>query len=90
MHNIQLQAAIATTSDCIPASQITSGDIILHHGSQILVMSEPEYTIAGLVFDALWLDIGTPDNTHWLCFQPEELLELVSHTPLFSDAELAV
>lgn len=76
-------AAIATKRDRISASELTEGDTVLHLGSPILVVSEPKYTQQGIVFDAQCLDVDTLDNIQFVCFQPEELKNLVSHTPLY-------
>ena len=77
MYDTKSQTAIATTSVSeaersyrIPAEQLTEGDVVLHLGNRILVTTEPQYTYQGIVFDALWLDIDSRDNTQQLCFQP--------------------
>lgn len=80
MKNItKLSCAIATK---IHADQLTEGDTIIYQGSCILVVTEPRYTALGIVFNALWLYINSPDNIQELWCQPEELFELVSYTPI--------
>lgn len=95
MYNTKSQTAIATTSVSeaernyrIPAEQLTRGDFVLHLGNSILVTTEPQYTCQGIVFDALWLDIDSRDNTQQLCFRPTLLLDLVFTAPIF-DTHLA-
>lgn len=83
MHCITASEPSATTHfncDRLSANQLTQGDIVIHQGSRILVVSEPQYLVCGIVFDALWLDVTSPDNTQQMCLTCEELFELISHT----------
>lgn len=63
--------AIATSSDrqiFITADELTEGDIIKHFTGDIWqVISEPEYTNAGITFEVMWLDVPTP-NTQFVNF----------------------
>lgn len=85
MHSIATQKAIATT---ICADELAQGDVVFYCNSCIIVLTEPQYVQQGIVFDALWLEIDSPDNTQQLCFNREKLLELISHTPI-SNTRLA-
>lgn len=85
MHSIATLHAIATT---ICADELTQGDVVFYCNSCIVVLTEPQYVQQGIVFDVLWLEIDSPDNTQQLCFNPEKLLELISHTPI-SNTRLA-
>lgn len=71
--------AIATchiTADCL-----TEGDIIKHFtGDTWQVISEPEYTTSGIVFDVLWIDVDSLDNTQSVSFAPNWRFELIGHS----------
>lgn len=79
------QSAIATK---ILADELTEGDILLHLGSHSQLISKPQNTIRGIVFNALWLDLDSNSNTQQLCFHKDSLFELVSQMPVF-DTRLA-
>ena len=81
MNITEFQSAIATV---IRNDELKEGDIIRHLGGLLQVISEPEYTSYGIEFNALWLDIDSPNNTQQLCFNPNLLVELVSHFPVSS------
>ena len=51
----ELQSAIASV---IHAGEVTEGDIILHLGSCIQLISERQHIKRGIMFNALWLDYG--------------------------------
>ncbi len=73
---------IAQSNDAttICADQLTEGDIIQHStGESWMVIAEPEYTNAGISFEALCLDLDSPDNTQAVCFAPNESFVLLDH-----------
>lgn len=83
---------IATTSesDRIHAEELTEGDIIKHFTGDVwLVVSEPQYTNAGITFDVMWLDVDSPDNTQSVCFSPHWRFELVAYQPLVESETIA-
>ncbi len=64
----------------ICADQLTDGDIIRHStGDTWMVITEPEYTTAGITFDVLCLDVEAADNTQTVCFAPQESFVLLDH-----------
>ena len=64
----------------ICADQLTEGDIIRHFtGDTWQVISEPEYTSAGISFEVLCLDLETPPNTQTVVFTPKLQLELIDY-----------
>ncbi len=74
--------------DRILGDQLTESDIVLYCSSRILVITEPQYTYSGIVFDAVWIDIDSPDNIQQLCLDPALKLDLVSTAPV-SDTRAA-
>ena len=73
---------IAQSSDAttIRADQLTEGDIIQHRPSDHwMVITEPEYTIRGITFEVLCLDVEAPNNTQVVCFAPETSFVLLDH-----------
>lgn len=85
MYITEFESAIATT---IHADELTEGNIVLHLGSRIQLISDIQYTKRGIMFESLWLDVDSTSNTHWLCFHNNLLFELVSQMPVF-DTRLA-
>ena len=82
MHFTSDAHKIATTSesDRIHAEELTEGDIIKHFTGDVwLVISEPQYTNAGIMFDVMWLDVDSPDNIQSVCFSPHWRFDLVAH-----------
>lgn len=64
----------------IHADQLTRGDVIKCLTGDIWqVVNEPEYTLAGICFDVMWLDVGVSNNVQGVCFAPTAPFELVSH-----------
>ena len=64
----------------ICADQLTDGDIIRHStGDTWMVITEPEYTTAGITFDVLCLSVEAADNTQTVCFAPETSFVLLDH-----------
>lgn len=70
------QSFDATT---IRASQLTEGDIIQHGSDNWMVITEPEYTLCGITFEVLCLDVEEPNNTQFVCFNPESRFVLLDH-----------
>ena len=70
----------AIAPSTIHADELTEGDIIRHFTGDVwMVISEPNFTRAGMTFDVMWLDVATPDNTQSVTFAPSWRFELVSH-----------
>ena len=64
----------------IYADQLTDGDIIWHStGDTWMVITEPEYTTAGITFDVLCLSVEAADNMQSVCFAPETSFVLLDH-----------
>lgn len=64
----------------IHADELTEGDVIKHFTGDVwMVISEPEYSRAGITFDVIWLGVNTPDNSQTVTFAPVWRFELVSH-----------
>lgn len=83
MYITESESAIASA---IHADELTQGAIILHLGSRIQRISQPQYTTRGIMFDALWLDLDSTSNTQQR-FHNNSLFEL-SQVPVF-DTRLA-
>ena len=64
----------------ICADQLTEGDIIRHFtGDTWQVISEPQYTLSGISFEVLCLDVETPPNTQTVVFAPGWRFELIDY-----------
>ena len=64
------------------ADQLTAGDILLYQGDELMVCSEPVYTIRGIVFDALPLAIEGRE-TQGMCLHPEQAVQHIGYQPPF-------
>ena len=78
-----MKDALAST---ITADCLTEGDIIRHLGNNWQVVSEPQYTKRGIVFEVLWLDIEAQDNTQEVSFDPRWRFELIGYQPVIATA----
>lgn len=86
----QDSVSVAERSYRIHADELTEGDIVKHFtGDTWLVVSEPQYTNAGITFDVMWLDVDSPDNIQSVSFSPHWRFELVTHQPLVQSETIA-
>jgi hypothetical protein len=61
---------------------LTEGDIIQHFtGDTWMVITEPEYTNAGITFDVMYLDVETPYNPQKVSFAPSWSFILLDYQP---------
>lgn len=72
-----------TETVTIHADELTEGDIIRHFTGELWqVYSEPEYTVSGIVFEVLPLDLDT-NETQIVAFHPQWRFELVNYNSEF-------
>ena len=79
--------SLSAIASAIHADKLTQGAIILHLGSRIQLISQPQDTTRGIMFDALWLDLDSTSNTQQ-CFHNNSLFEYEAYRGEF-DSPLA-